>query len=239
VKYTWIDRNKTQWPIALACEVLGVSASGYFQYQRRKKSVAVNNVTGLTRLSDGALLVQIRVIHAEVRQEYGCPRMTKELNARGFRVGKERVRKLMQLNGIKAKGKKCFVHTTDSKHKLGFAPDLVQRNFTPAEPNRVWSSDITYIATDEGWLFLAVVLDLFNKRIVGWSMSSKMETSLVADALKMAWHMRHPAEGLIFHSDRGIQYCSEEFKRLADLYGMRQSMSRRANCWDNAPTESF
>ena len=154
-------------------------------------------------------------------------------------MGKERVRKLMQLNGIKAKGKKRFVHTTDSNHKLGFAPDLVQRNFTPAEPNRVWSSDITYIATDEGWLFLAVVLDLFSKRVVGWSMSPKMETSLVADALKMAWHMRHPDKGLIFHSDRGIQYCSEEFKRLADQYGMRRSMSRRANCWDNAPTESF
>ena len=239
MKYTWIDRNKTQWPIALACEVLGVSASGYFQHRRRKKSVAANNITGLKRLSGEALLVQIRAIHAEVRQEYGYPRMTKELNARGLRVGKERVRKLMQLNGIKAKGKKRFVHTTDSNHKLGFAPDLVQRNFTPAEPNRVWSSDITYIAIDEGWLFLAVVLDLFSKRVVGWSMSPKMETSLVADALKMAWHMRHPDKGLIFHSDRGIQYCSEEFKRLADQYGMRRSMSRRANCWDNAPTESF
>ena len=109
MKYTWIDRNKTQWPIALACEVLGVSASGYFQHQRRKKSAAANSITGLKRLSDEALLVQIRTIHAEVRREYGCPRMTKELNARGLRVGKERVRKLMQLNGIKAKGKKTFI----------------------------------------------------------------------------------------------------------------------------------
>ena len=115
---------------------------------------------------------------------------------------------------------------------------MVQRNFTPAEPNRVWSSDITYIATVEGWLFLAVVLDLYSKRVVGWSMSSKTDASLVADALEMAWHMRHPDKGLIFHSDRGIQYCSEEFKRLAVQYGMRRSMSRRANCWGNAPTEA-
>ena len=228
MKYTWIDRNKTQWPIALACEVLGVSASGYFQHQRRKKSAAANSITGLKRLSDEALLVQIRAIHAEVRQEYGYPRMTKELNARGLRVGKERVRKLMQLNGIKAKGKKRFVHTTDSNHKLGFVPDLVQRNFTPAEPNRVWSSDITYIATDEGWLFLAVVLDLFSKRVVGWSMSPKMETSLVADALKMAWHMRHPDKGLIFHSDRGERIGPNAFEASFELKGIVHGESAMA-----------
>jgi len=238
VKYAWIKENKVHWPIALACEVLEVSSSGYFEHQRKKQTDAPAQ-TGLNRLSNEALLAHIRSIHAEVRQEYGYPRMTKELNARGLRVGKERVRKLMQLHGIKAKGKKRFVVTTDSRHHLGVSPDLVQRDFTPSGPNEVWAGDITYLATDEGWVFLAVVIDLFSRQIVGWSMKPKMESELVIDALKMAWFRRQPEEGVIFHSDRGRQYCSDEFKRCIAAFKMKSSMSRKGDCWDNAPTESL
>ena len=201
-----------------------------------KKQTDAPAQTGPNRLSNEALLLLIRSIHAEVRQEYGYPRMTKELNARGLRVGKERVRKLMQLHGIKAKGKKRFVVTTDSRHHLGVSPDLVQRDFTPSGPNEVWAGDITYLATDEGWVFLAVVIDLFSRQIVGWSMNPKMESELVVDALKMAWFRSQPEEGVIFHSGRGRQYCSDEFKRCIAAFKMKSSMSRKGDCWDNAPT---
>ncbi len=166
-------------------------------------------------MSDEALLAHIRAIHAEVKGEYGWPKMWKELVARGHRVGKERVRRLMQLHGIRARCKRKFVVTTDSKHHLPIAPDLVQRNFTPTAPNQIWTGDITYIATDEGWLYLAAVIDLFSRQVVGWSMQPHMQSSLVTDALKMAWFRRHPAPGLIFHSDRGSQYCGHEFQEHA------------------------
>ena len=135
--------------------------------------------------------------------------------------------------------KRKFVVTTDSKHHLSIAPDLVQRNFTPIAPNQVWTGDITYIATDEGWLYLAAVIDLFSRQVVGWSMQAHMQSSLVTDALKMAWFRRHPAPGLIFHSNRGSQYCGHEFQSTLTGYKMRSSMSRKGNCWDNAPTESL
>ena len=154
------------------------------------------------------MLVHIKAIHAEVKQEYGWPKLWKELLARGIRVGKERVRKLMQRHGIKAWGKGKFVVTTDSKHDLPIAPNLLARDFAPAAPNQTWSSDITYIATDEGWLYLTAVLDLFSRQVVGWSMRPHMQTSAVTDALRMAWFQRRPAPGLIFHSDRGSQYSS-------------------------------
>ena len=186
-----------------------------------------------------ALLVHMRAIHAEVKQEYGWPRMHKELVARGIRVGKERVRRLMKQHGIRAKTKRKFVVTTDSKHNLPVAPDLVQRKFNPEAPNQLWSGDITYIATDEGWVYLAAVIDLFSRQVVGWSMKDHMQTSLVKDALTMARFRRLPVAGLIFHSDRGSQYCSHEFQNALKGWGMRSSMSRKGNCWDNAPTESF
>ena len=148
------------------------------------------------------MLVHIKAIHAEVKQEYGWPKMWKELLARGIRVGKERVRKLMQRHGIKARGKRKFVVTTDSKHDLPIAPNLLARDFAPAAPNQTWSSDITDIATDEGWLYLTAVLDLFSRQVVGWSMRPHMQTSAVTVALRMAWFQRRPAPGLIFHSDR-------------------------------------
>ena len=178
-------------------------------------------------------------IHAEVKQEYGWPKMWKELVARGIRVGKERVRKLMQRHGIKARGKRKFVVTTDSKHNLPIAPNLLERNFSPEAPNQVWTSDITYIATDEGWLYLTGVIDLFSRQVVGWSMRDNMQTNAVTDALRMAWFRRRPPPGLIFHSDRGSQYCSHEFQGAIKSYEMKSSMSRKGNCWDNAVAESF
>ena len=227
---------RKQYPASIACEVLEVSASGYFTWVRQRKTPRAT-VPG--HCSDEALLAHMRAIHAEVKQEYGWPRMHKELVARGIRVGKERVRRLMQRHGLKARTKRKFVVTTDSKHKLPVAPDLVQRRFNPEAPNQLWSGDITYIATDEGWVYLAAVIDLFSRQVVGWSMKEHMETSLVKDALSMAWWRRRPQAGLIFHSDRGSQYCSHEFQQTLSDWGIRSSMSRKGNCWDNAPTESF
>nr|WP_319563542.1 IS3 family transposase [uncultured Rhodoferax sp.] len=239
VKYAWIAKHKTQWAVTLTCEVLGVSASGYFEHWRRKDSTKPSKPGVNKRISNEALLVHILAIHAEVKQEYGWPKMWKELVTRDIRVGKERVRKLMKLHGIKARGKKKFVATTDSKHNLPIAQNLLDRNFTPEAPNQVWSSDITYIATDEGWLYLTGVIDLFSRQVVGWSMRDNMQTNAVTDALRMAWFRRRPEPGLIFHSDRGSQYCSHEFQGALKDYEMTSSMSRKGNCWDNAPTESL
>lgn len=228
---------RTQYPVSVSCEVLEVSASGYFTWKRQQRSNTRTTPSG--RISDEALLTHIRAIHAEVKQEYGWPRMHKELVARGMRVWRERVRKLMKQQGIRAKTKRKFVVTTDSKHHLPIAPDLVQRRFKPEAPNQLWSGDITYIATDEGWVYLAAVIDLFSRQVVGWSMQDHMQTGLVKDALTMAWFRRRPQPGLIFHSDRGSQYCSHEFQSAMKDWGIRSSMSRKGNCWDNAPTESF
>jgi putative transposase len=219
--------------VSLSCEVLGVSPSGFHEHRRR------SNKPHLRRIGNDALLVHIRAVHAESRSEYGWPRVWKQLLAQGIRVGKERVRKLMKQHGIKARGKRKFKATTDSNHSLPVAPNLLARDFSPATPNAAWTSDITYVATDEGWLYLAVILELFNRQVVGWSMKPHMRQDLVVEALRMAWFRRRPAPGLIMHSDRGSQYCSKEFTRAIKAYGMKASMSRKGDCWDNAPTESL
>jgi len=237
VKYAWIGRHQKQWPVTLQCEVLNVSTSGYFEHQRRKDSGQPAKLGN--RLSDEALLAHIKAAHAGSKGEYGWPRIWKELLANGVRVGKERIQRLMKLHGIKARGKRKYVVTTDSKHNLPIAPNLLNRDFQPAQPNAVWTSDITYIQTDEGWLYLAAVIDLYSRQVVGWSMQPHMQTSLVTDALRMAWFRRRPEPGLIFHSDRGSQYCSHAFQQTLNEYGMQSSMSRKGNCWDNAPTESL
>ncbi len=198
---------KYRYPVSVSCGVLEVSASGYFNWLRRREDG--HGRSGPGRLhSDEALLAHIRAIHAELKGEYSWPRMHKELVARGIRVGKDRVRKLMQQHGIKAKTKRKFVVTTDSRHSLPVAPDLVQRRFNPEAPNQLWSGDITYIQTDEGWLYLAAVIDLFSRQVVGWSLQSHMQASLVKDALTMAWWRRRPPPGLIFHSDRAASIAA-------------------------------
>ena len=222
------------WPISVQCRVLEVSISGYHEHFVRRASSAQRR-----HLSDDALLVHIKAIHAETRAAYGWPRTWKTLLGRGIRVGKERVQKLMKLHGIRAKGKRRFKVTTDSNHDLPISPNVLNREFTVAAPDKVWVGDITYIATDEGWLFLAVVIDLFSRQVVGWSLQPHMQAGLVKDALAMAWWRRRPPPGVIFHSDRGSQYCSHEFQDALKDWGMRSSMSRKGNCYDNAAMESF
>ncbi len=199
VKYAWIVRHKASWPVTLRCEVLEVSTSGYFELQRRRAQAAPSKPGG--RVSNENLPANNRVIHAEVKAEYGWPRVWQELLGRGIRVGKQRVQQTMCRHGIKARGQKKFVVTTDSKHALPIAPNLLNREFTVDTRERVWSSDITYIANDEGWLYLAAVIDLFSRQVVGWSMQPHMQASLVTDALRMAWFRRQPEPGLVFHSD--------------------------------------
>ena len=164
---------------------------------------------------------------------------TASCRAEVTRIGLARIERLMSHNGIRARHKRRFKATTDSKHSLPIAPDLLARNFMPEAPNRVWSGDITYIHTGEGWLYLAIVLDLFNREIVGWSIKPRMTADIVTDALTMAWLRRKPGFGVLFHSDRGSQYASQAMSARLKEYGMTASMSRKANCWDNAPSESF
>ena len=185
--------------------------------------------------------MHIKALHAETRGAYGWPRIWRELLARGIRVGKDRVQKLMQLHGIRAKGKRRFKVTTDSNHKLPISSNLLNREFSVAEPDKVWVGDITYIATDEGWLYLAVVIDLFSRQVVGWSLREDMTSNIVIDALRMAWFRRHPGKhaGLMFHSDRGSQYAGGAFRDTLKEYGILSSMSRRGNCWDNACSETL
>ncbi|MBN3793301.1 IS3 family transposase [Burkholderia sp. Ac-20353] len=235
VKYAWIERHSRQWPVSVACEALGVSPSGY----HNRKARDVDPDRPRRRISNDGLLVHIKAVHAESKGEYGWPRVWKKLLAQGIRVSKDRVQGLMKLHGIKARTKRRFKATTDSRHNLPVAPNVLQRDFSPAKPDQVWTTDITYLWTDEGWLYLTVILDLFSRQVVGWSLKPHMRTELVSDALRMAWFRRRPETGLIVHSDRGSQYCSAEFQDLLKSYGMQSSMSRRANCWDNAPTESL
>jgi putative transposase len=236
MRYAFIERHKKVWPIVTQCRVLEVSVSGYGQY-RARQSASGSAIVG--RLSDIALLVHIRAIFHEMKGAYGWPRVWRELAARGVRAGKERVRKLMRANGLRARGKKKFKVTTDSAHVLPVSPNLLERKFDVEAPNRFWSGDITYIWTDEGWVYLAVVIDLFSRRVVGFSMNEQMTRQLVIDALRMAWFRRRPAAGLIFHSDRGSQYASEDFQRELKAFGMKGSMSRKGDCWDNAVTETL
>ena len=237
MKYAFIQRHKRIWPIRVQCRVLGVSVSGYHQHLARRREIARRR-----HLSDEVLLVHISAAYAENRGAYGWPRIWRQLRAQGVRVGKQRVQRLMQKHGIHARGKRRFrVTTTDSRHNLPIAPNLLNRNFSPAAPNQAWAGDFTYIPTDEGWLFLAVVIDLFSRKVVGWSMRPDMQRSLVIDALEMAWFRRNPGKlaGLIFHSDRGSQYASDDFSAVLKEHGIRPSMSRKGDCWDNACSETL
>ena len=237
MKYAFIQRHRRIWPIRVQCRVLGVSVSGYHQHLARRREIARRR-----HLSDEALLVHISAAYAENRGAYGWPRIWRQLRAQGVRVGKQRVQRLMQKHGIQARGKRRFrVTTTDSRHDLPIAPNLLNRNFNPAAPNQAWVGDFTYIPTEEGWLFLAVVIDLFSRKVVGWSMRPDMQRNLVIDALEMAWFRRNPGKlaGLIFHSDRGSQYASADFSEALKEHGIMPSMSRKGDCWDNACSETL
>jgi putative transposase len=232
VKYAWVERHARLWPMATLCKALGVSESGFKAWRAGGKPRAKG-------LSDQQLLGLIRAIHQQYRGAYGSPRMYRELRERGYPVGKTRLECLMREHGIRARHKRRWRATTDSKHGLPVAADLIGRDFAPARPNQSWAADITYLWTDEGWLYLAVVMDLFNREIVGWSLKEQLSADLAIDALTMAWFRRRPEPGLIHHSDRGSQYASAAFQQKLAGYGMRCSMSRKGNCWDNAVAESF
>lgn len=231
MRYAFIHEHRHKWPVRLMCRLLRVSPAGFYAWSQRPPSSAEQRRE--------ALLTEIRAIHAQVKGRYGSPRIHAELLARGYAVSLNTVAALMKKHQIQAKTTRKFRHTTDSNHALPVAANLLDRQFEPTEPNRCWSGDITYIPTSEGWLYLAVVEDLFSRRIVGWSMAASMESRLVVDALGMALAGRLPDGELLAHSDRGSQYASEHYRRILAGHGIACSMSRRGNCWDNAPMESF
>lgn len=229
--FRFIADNTDAWPVTWMCEALEVSASGYHVWAARPDSP--------TETWRQELVGAIEEIHADVKHRYGSPRMTAELNARGHECSENTVAQLMREQGIRAKAPRRFVRTTDSNHRLPVADNILDRNFEPDGPNEKWCADITYIPTREGWLYLAVVEDLFSRMIVGWSMDETMESRLVVDALAMAVARRRPDAGLLAHSDRGSQYASEHYQRVLSAEGIVCSMSGVGQCWDNAPMESF
>jgi putative transposase len=231
MRYRLIDTHKKAWPITLMCGVLNVSRSGYYDWTARDLSQHVRSNHGLDK--------RIREIFAEHRQCYGAPRIARTLHHEGLMCSENRVARRMRALGLQAIQAKKFKATTDSKHSKPSAPDLIKQDFHAVAPNQKWTSDITYVWTGEGWLYLAVVMDLYSRAIVGWAMNRRMTQQLVCDALTMALFRRGFPKGTILHSDRGSQYCSKYYQRLMENNGLRCSMGRRATCYDNAVTESF
>ncbi len=228
-----MNDHQREFPVGKMCRVFKVSKSGFYGWRDRTPSNRDNE--------NRMLLCEIQRIHEESRASYGSPRITDELRARGFDVSRPRVARLMRKNGIRAVHAKKFVATTDSKHRYPVVGNKLDRNFSAGEGGRAWVSDITYVKTSKGWLYLTVVLDLFDRKVIGWSQSGDLsaENTSIA-AWKMAVRNRAPSKGLIFHSDRGVQYACNDFTRLLDSYRyVERSMSRKGNCWDNAVAESF
>ena len=213
------------------CQVLSVSRSGFYRWCKHSPS--------RRQKENQQLLAVIQKIHDQSNGTYGSPRVTDDLRNRGLKYNHKRIERLMRIHNIRSKRKPKYKVTTNSKHKRSVAANLIQRNFDVQKPNRLWTSDITYIRTKEGWLYLAVFLDAYSRRIVGWSMNHLLNDQLIVNAFKQAQHHRQPAPGLIVHSDRGTQYCSRSFKELLKIHQCRQSMSSTGNCYDNAITESF
>jgi putative transposase len=215
----------------MMCKQLGVSRSGYYAWKRREPSQR--------QREDAVLVDKIRTIHTESRGTYGSPRVLDDLKEGGFEVGRRRVARLMRENGITGSPYKPFTRTTNSAHGLDVADNVLNREFTVEAPDMVWATDITYVRTWAGWLYLAVVIDLFSRRVVGWSMATHMRTDLVMGALKMALGRRVPGPDMVHHSDRGSQYASHEYRGALRDNGIQCSMSRKGDCWDNAVVESF
>ena len=231
MKYQFIDRYRSAYRVGKMCRILHIGRSSYYAWKRRRTSVRDKQ--------NESLVFQINLIHGKSRKTYGSPRITAQLRASGIRCGKNRIARLMRENGIMAKTKRRFKITTDSKHNLPIAENLLGQDFTADAPNKTWTGDITYVWTRQGWMYLAVVLDLFNREIVGWSMRKRITKDIVTKALAMAIQRKRPQAGLIFHSDRGSQYASNEFRKLLEEHHFVQSMSGKGNCYDNAVTESF
>ena len=218
-------------PVRMMCEALGVSRGGFYAWKARSRSTR--------SIENGTMVEEMWVIHKQFRKSYGSPRMAGELVTRGWKCSQGRAERLMRENGIAAKPRKKFVVTTQADPTKPVAKNLLDRNFSPTGPDQVWASDITYIRTLSGWLYLAVTLDLFSRRVVGWATSSRIDADLVVRALQMAIGQRNPQSGLLHHSDQGSQYSSDDFQEALSGRKMICSMSRRGNCWDNSVVESF
>ena len=232
MRYAFIEDHRGEWPVAIQCGVLAVSRSGYYEWRRRPVSQRAVRRESLT--------AEVRQIHAASRENYGSPRVHRELQARGEAVNEKTVAKVMREAGLRAKSQRKFrVTTTDSNHTRPVAENVLNREFTAQKRNQKWVADITDIATLEGWLYLAAVLDLFTRKVVGWSMSERIDSRLVVDALEMAVQSELPEAGRVAHTDRGVQYASEHDQGVLTQHGIECRMSRKGNCWDNAPMESF
>ena len=231
MKYRFISANREIFKVGRMCNVLHVSRSSYYAWLKRPESTRKK---GNRKLAD-----RIKVIHGQFRKVYGAPRIHRELKGQGVSCSPNRVARIMKKEGIKAIVPRKFKATTDSKHNLPVAPNLLNQDFDIKEPNKVWLADITYIATAEGWLYLSSVMDLGSRRIKGWAMSNRINKELTLDALKMAICNHPETAGIIHHSDRGSQYASHEYQKQLKGHGLICSMSGKGNCWDNAPMESF
>jgi putative transposase len=231
VTFQFIRDHCEYFPVRLMCRVLEASPSGFYDWLRRPESRRA--------AEDRTLVEKIQAVHSESRQTYGSPRVHASLKAEGYQIGRNRVARLMRENDIRPRTKRKFKVTTDSRHDHPIAPNLLDRQFTVAAPNTVWLADLSYIWTREGWLYLAVVLDLFSRQVVGWAMDERMPQELTLAALDMALKRRQPLPGLMHHSDRGSQYAAGAYQKRLTEHGIVCSMSRKGNCWDNAPMESF
>ncbi len=225
----FIYRHRNQYPVRISCQVIEVSHSGYYGFLRR----------GGDRVRQADLIARIREVHQRSRYTYGSRRIMYQLRKDGLAIGRYRVRRLMRLAGVSVRKHRKYKITTRSKHRYPVSPNLIQRCFRTVRPNLVWVSDITYTKTMEGWLYLAVVMDLYSRKVVGWSLARNMAVEIVKNALMMAIGRRAPGPGLIHHSDRGIQYACDEYRRLLQSHGIISSMSRSGNCLDNAVAERF
>jgi transposase InsO family protein len=231
VKYAAIDAHLGELSVARMCRVLGVAASGYYAWRRRSPSKRVQR--------DQALAAHVRAAFHASRGRYGSPRVHAQLRAAGHRIARKRVARLMRHDGLRARPRRRYVVTTQSRHAHPIARNLVKRKFEVAAPNRVWVSDLTYLRTVTGFVYLAVVLDLFSRRVVGWKVSRDADAGLAVEALRRALAVRSPPHGMIHHSDRGVHYACSEYRAFLDGNGIACSMSRKGDCWDNAVAESF
>ena len=232
MRFAFIRDHIALFEIAIMLRVLGVSKSGFYAWLKR--------LTSPRATRNAVLLEEIKAVHNASRGSYGSPRVTAALRRSGSRVSKHRVARLMHTAELRGKShRKSRVSTTNSKHGEPRNVNLLERDFTASEPDQKWLSDITYLPTNEGWLYLAVVLDVFSRRVIGWAFSSSLESNLVVNVFEMACQSRKPEHGLVFHSDQGVQYASTEFRAVLSRLEVVQSMSRRGDCWDNSPCESF
>jgi putative transposase len=233
MKYAFMAQVHNTWPVAVLCEVFDVSRSGFYASVQRQAAPAMHR-------DEVALRARVQAIHGETRQSYGSRRMAKQLQADGFTVGRYKARRVMHQAGVAVRRpRQRHPVTTDSRQRHAVAPNLLARQFDVAQPDQVWAGDITYLWTAEGWLYLAVLLDLYARKVVGWAMSPHIDGALVQEALRMALGRRQPAAGLLHHSDRGSQYACQAYQGLLANAGVRCSMSRKGECLDNAVAERF